>query len=114
MVAILIGAFIAAIIFEIMIRKRVVVAKNEAYKDQYVNKKHMVFEFLLMVMYLFILSVSTFNEKTLYAFLFLFIAIMFLVRAFLDFVFRKAQNRHYISVMYVVVSLVAAAITLIL
>lgn len=110
--AILIGAFIAAIICEIVIRKRIVVAKNTSYKDQYINKKHMVFEFLLIVMYLMILSVSTFTDKTLYAFLLLFMAITFLVRALLDFAFRKAENRHYISAMYVLICLVAAAIAL--
>ena len=114
MVAIIIGAFIAAIVCEVVIRQRVNVAKNESYKDQYINKRHMIFEFLLIVMYLMILSTSTFTEKTLYAFLLLFMAIMFLIRAFLDFVFRKAQNRHYITAMYVVICLVASVITLVL
>lgn len=114
MIAILIGAFIAAIILEIVIRKRITIAKNETYKDQYINKKHMVFEFFWLILYLMILSNVTFNEKTLYAFLFLFVAIMFLIRAFLDFVFRNDQNRHYLSAMYVVICLIGAALALIL
>ncbi|WP_083998394.1 DUF4181 domain-containing protein [Caryophanon tenue] len=110
---ILVGAFLAAVILEVMIRKRITVAKNERYQDQYINKKHMFAEILLLVMYLTILSSATFNEKTLYAFLFLFLAIMFIIRAFLDFVYRNAHNRHYISAMYVVICLVGAAFALV-
>lgn len=112
MIAILGGAFIAAVVGEIVIRQRVDVAKNKSYKDQYINKRHMIFEFLLIMMYLMILSTSTFTEKTLYAFLLLFMSVMFLIRAFLDFAFRKAENRHYITAMYVVICLAASVIVL--
>ena len=52
LVSVLIGAFVAAAILDLYLRKKFNIEKNEKFSDQFLSKGHMMFEILLCIVFL--------------------------------------------------------------
>lgn len=69
--------------------------------DQYVGIWHLFLEVFLCFMFLSFVTVNVFDQKTVYALLMAFIMVLFMIRGFLEFLFRREMRRHIISFTYV-------------
>ena len=93
---ILIG-FIILGIADLTLRKKHQIPKNEKFMDQYISRTHFLVELWLCAMFLVIATLRSLYGIQLYVVLFIFFALVFAIRAFLDYAFRKETKRHYIS-----------------
>lgn len=108
LVTILIGAVITAGIFDLYLRKRFNIEKNEKFTDQFINKKHMLFEIIACVFFLTFISASGMNGKQLYLLVFLFFAMLYAIRTLLERLLYKEKKKYIISIVYVSICLVCA------
>ena len=104
--------FIVIGVADLSLRKKYKIPKNEKFMDQYINRSHFLVEIWLCAMFLLIATLRGLYGIQLYVVLFVFFALVFSVRAFLDYLFRKETKRHYISLAYTVVGLVCAILVL--
>ena len=51
LVSVLVGAFAAAAILDLYLRKKFNIEKNEKFSDQFFSKGHMIFEILLCIVF---------------------------------------------------------------
>lgn len=107
-ITILIGAVIAAGVFDLYLRKKYQIEKNEKFTDQFVNKKHMLFEIIACVLFLAFLSASGATGKQLYFLVFLFFAMLYAIRTLLERLFYKEKKKYIVSFVYVSVCLISA------
>lgn len=108
LVTILIGAVIVAGVFDLYLRKRFAIEKNEKFTDQFINKKHMLFEIIACVFFLSFISASGTTGKQLYFLVFLFFAMLYAIRTLLERLFYKEKKKYIISFVYVCICLVCA------
>lgn len=101
LIVVIIAAFIAAGMLDLTLRKKFKIEKNEKFMDQYVGIGHIFLEILLCIAFLAFITVSLFDQKTIYALLLAFIMFLFMVRGLLEFWFRREKGRHIISFTYV-------------
>ena len=80
--------------------------------DQYINRAHFIVEIWMYAMFLFLISVKEIVGIPLYFLLFIFFALIFSIRAMLEFLFRRETRRHIISLTYTAVGFVAAFLIL--
>lgn len=111
-ITIILICFILLGILDVVLRKRLNIERNERFMDQYIGRKHLIFELWLVVMFLVFATVKGLTGIPLYVILFLFFAMVFSIRALLEYVFKKQSKRHIISIMYTVVGLIAAILIL--
>lgn len=114
LVSIIIGGFIATGILDLVLRKKFKIKKNERFMDQFVNKKFFLFELFLYIMFLASVSMRGMEGKYLYIMLFLFFSVVFVLRAFAEYVFRKEERKYIISFAYLAVCLLCALFILLL
>ncbi|KGR81714.1 DUF4181 domain-containing protein [Lysinibacillus odysseyi] len=107
-ITILIGAVIAAGIFDLYLRKKYKIEKNEKFTDQFVNKKHMIFEIIACVFFLAFLSASGATGKQLYFLVFLFFAMLYAIRTLLERLLYKEKKKYIVSLVYVMICLVCS------
>ena len=105
-------SFIIIGILDVSLRKRLNIPKNERFMDQYVGRKHFIIELWLCIMFLVLVTVRQLSGIQLYVVLFLFIALVFAIRSLAEYVFRKQEKRHYISLIYTFVSLICSIMIL--
>ncbi|WP_431029953.1 DUF4181 domain-containing protein [Lysinibacillus sp. LZ02] len=106
--SLVIGAFIAAGILDLLLRKKFSIETNKKFSDQFLNKGHMVFEILIGVAFLMFISTSGVVGKQLYILLFLFFAMLYAVRALLERLLQREKKKYIISLMYVTICLVCS------
>lgn len=104
--------FIIIGIADLSLRKKHQIPKNEKFMDQYINRTHFLVELWLCAMFLFLATLRSLSGIQLYVVLFVFFALVFAIRTFLDYVFRKETKRHYISLAYTFVGLLCAVFIL--
>lgn len=100
LIAIVIVSFIAAGIVDLKLRKKFSIEKNEKFMDQYVGKWHFLLEVVLIIMFLSYMSVDYFDQTTIYSLLFAFLMLLFALRGFFEYLFRKDKRRHILSFTY--------------
>ena len=108
LVSIIIGGFIATGVLDLFLRKKFNIQKNERFMDQFVNKKHFLFEIFLYAMFLASVSMRGMEGKYLYIMLFLFFAVVFAIRALLEYMFRKKERKFLIAMAYLAVCFLCA------
>lgn len=108
---ILVG-FIVLGIADLKIRKKYNIQKNEKFIDQYVSRTHFIVEIWLYGMFLFLITLKDIVGIQLYFLLFIFFALIFSIRAMLDYVFRRETKRHIIALVYTAVGFVTAFLIL--
>ncbi|MEO4052912.1 DUF4181 domain-containing protein [Solibacillus sp. CAU 1738] len=114
-VSIIFASFIAAGIMDLTLRKKLNIEKNEKFMDQYISKKHFIFEIVLIVLFLTGISTNGYSGKYLYMLLFLFFSVLFVIRAAVEFIFLRDKRKHIISFAYTMICLLCAlAIVLLL
>lgn len=101
LIVIIIIAFFGAGMLDLQLRKKFTIEKNQKFMDQYVGIGHFFVELLLCFFFLSYVTVNLYDQKTLYALLFAFIMLLFIVRGLLEFLFRREKRRHIISFTYV-------------
>ena len=106
LLSVLIGAFAAAAILDLYLRKKFNIEKNEKFLDQFLNKGHMVFEIVLGIVFLLMVSVNAITGKQLYILLFLFFAALYAIRAILERLFQREKKKYIISLMYVMICII--------
>ena len=106
LVSLLIGAFAAATILDLFLRKKLNIEKNEKFSDQFLSKGHMMFEILLCVVFLTMISVNAITGKQLYILLFLFFATLYAIRALLERLLQREKRKYIISLAYVTICLI--------
>ena len=115
LIVVVIAAFIGAGLLDLNLRKKFNIEKNEKFMDQYVGIWHFLLEIVLCFLFLSFVTVNLFDQVTLYALLFAFIMVLFIVRGLLEFWFRREKGRHIISFTYVgLCAIISVAISLIL
>ena len=114
LVSIIIGGFIATGVLDLFLRKKFNIKKNERFIDQFVGKKHFVFEIFLYVLFLASISLRGLEGKYLYLMLFLFFSVVFVLRAFAEYVFRKEERKYIIAFAYLAVCLLCSVFILLL
>lgn len=107
-ISILIGAFIAAGVLDLILRKFYNIERNQKFSDQFINRKHMIFEIVACIVFLMVLSTGVYVEKQLYVLLFLFFAVIYMIRTFLEYVFLKEKKRYIIAFTYVIICLICS------
>ena len=110
--AIILVGFIILGIADLKIRKKYDIQKNEKFMDQYINRTHFIFEIWLYGMFFFLISLKDIVGIPLYFLLFIFFALIFSIRAMLDYVFRRETKRHIIALVYTAVGVVTAFLIL--
>ena len=111
LVIILIGFIILGIV-DLKLRKKYGIEKNEKFMDQYINRTHFIVEIWMYAMFLFLISVKDIVGIPLYFLLFIFFALIFSIRAMLEYVFRRETKRYIISLAYTAVGFVSAFLIL--
>ena len=111
LVIIIIG-FIILGIADLKLRKKYGIEKNEKFMDQYLNRAHFLVEIWLYAMFFFLISVKGIVGIPFYFLLFIFFALIFSIRALLEYVFRRKTKRYIISLTYTAVGIVAAFLIL--
>lgn len=106
--------FIILGIADLTLRKKYSIQKNEKFMDQYISRTHFIVELWLCGMFLLIATLRGLYGIQLYVVLFIFFALVFAIRTFLDYAFRKETKRHYISMTYTFVGLLCAVFILFL
>ena len=106
LVSVLVGAFAAATILDLYLRKKFNIEKNEKFLDQFLSKGHMVFEILLCIVFLTTISVNAITGKQLYILLFLFFATLYAIRALLERLLQRDKKKYIISLAYVTICLI--------
>lgn len=101
LIVIVIAAFIASSMLDLKLRKKFNIEKNQKFMDQYVGIWHLFLEGILCVFFLLFITLNLFDQGTIYAFLFAFIMLLFIVRGLLEFWFRNDKKRHVLSFTYV-------------
>ena len=101
-------SFILLGILDVILRKRFNIERNERFMDQYVGRKHFIFELWLIVMFLVFATLKGLEGVPRYVILFLFFAMVFAIRTLLEYVFKKQSKRHIVSLMYTGMGLIAA------
>jgi len=101
LIFIVIVALFAAGMLDLKLRKKFNIEKNQKFMDQYVGIWHLFLEVFLCFMFLSFVTVNVFDQKTVYALLMAFIMVLFMIRGFLEFLFRREMRRHIISFTYV-------------
>lgn len=101
LIFIVIVALFAAGMLDLKLRKKFNIEKNQKFMDQYVGIWHLFLEVFLCFMFLSFVTVNVFDQKTIYALLMAFIMVLFMIRGFLEFLFRRELRRHIISFTYV-------------
>ena len=107
LVSVLIGAFVAAAILDLVLRKKFNIAKNEKFSDQFLSKGHMLFELLLCVVFFTTISANTITGKQLYILLFLFFAALYAIRALFERLLQREKRKYIISLTYVTICIIA-------
>ena len=113
LIIIFVGFFLLGIA-DLTLRKRYNIQKNEKFMDQYISRKHFIFEMFICVLFLFIVSVRGITGVPLYVILFIFIAMVFAIRAFLEYVFKRESKKYIISLTYTFIGLIGALFILFL
>ncbi|MEK4229129.1 DUF4181 domain-containing protein [Solibacillus sp. FSL H8-0538] len=108
LIAIIIGGFILTGMIDLWLRKKFKIEKNHKFLDQYLNKKHFVFEALACVLFMTFISGNGYTGKDLYFLLFLFFACIFITRAAVEIIFMRAKRKHLISFAYTGVSMLCS------
>ena len=108
---ILVG-FIILGIADLKLRKKYGIKKNEKFMDQYINRAHLIVEIWMYAMFFILISVKNIVGIPFYFLLFIFFALVFAIRALLDYVFRREMKRYIISLMYTAVAFIAAFLIL--
>ena len=106
LVSVLIGAFAAAAILDLVLRKKFNIEKNEKFSDQFLSKGHMLFEILLCIVFLTTISANTIIGKQLYILLFLFFATLYAIRALLERLLQREKRKYIISLAYVTICII--------
>ncbi|MGM9949987.1 MAG: DUF4181 domain-containing protein [Lysinibacillus sp.] len=106
LVTILIGAVIAAGIFDLYLRKKFNIEKNERFMDQFINRGHMLFEIAACVFFLVFISITGVTGKQLYVLLFLFFAMLYAIRTILERLLQREKKKYIISFVYVCICVV--------
>ncbi|WP_332651265.1 DUF4181 domain-containing protein [Lysinibacillus sp. 54212] len=109
LITIIIGAFIAAGVLDLMIRKKFNIERNQKFMDQFINRKHMLFEIAAYFVFLMVISSGVYAGKQQYILLFLFFAVIYVIRTFLEYVFLKEKKRYIITITYVFICLICSA-----
>ena len=104
--------FIILGIADLKLRKKYNIQKNERFMDQYVSRSHFLVEIWLYVMFFFLITLKEIVGIQLYFLLFIFFALIFSIRAMLDYVFRRETKRHIIALVYTAVGFVTAFLIL--
>lgn len=108
-VIVFIVGFIIAGIADLKLRKKYNISKNEKFMDQYINKKHFLFEIFLSMLFVANIAMRGYSGKYLYFMLFLFFAFIFSVRMILEYIFIKQERRFIVSLAYTIVCIACAA-----
>ena len=101
LIVIVIVAFIGAGMLDLKLRKKFNIEKNEKFMDQYVGIWHLFLEVFLCFSFLSFVTVNLFDQTTIYALLFAFIMLLFMIRGLFEFLFRREKRRHILSFTYV-------------
>lgn len=107
-ISVLIGAFIVAGVLDLMLRNSFKIERNQKFSDQFINRKHMIFEIVSYILLLIVVSSGVYVEKQLYVILFLFFAVVYVIRTLLEYVFLKEKKRYIITLMYVCISIICS------
>ena len=97
---------------DLTLRKKHHIPKNQKFMDQYISRTHLLVEIWLCAMFLLVVTLRNLSGIQLYVVLFIFFALVFAIRTFLDYIFRKDTKRHYISLTYTFVGLFCATFIL--
>lgn len=111
-ILIILVGFIALGIADMWLRKKYEIERNEKFMDQYINRTHFIVELWLVVMFLVFATLRGLQGIQLYFVLFMFFALIFAIRALLEYVFKKSSKRYIISLMYTFVGLIVAILIL--
>ena len=106
LVFVLVGAFAAATMLDLVLRKKFNIEKNEKFSDQFLSKGHMMFELLLCIVFLTTISANAITGKQLYILLFLFFATLYAVRALLERLLEREKKKYIISLAYVTICII--------
>ena len=106
LVFVLVGAFAAATILDLYLRKKFNIEKNEKFSDQFLSKGHMLFEILLCIVFLTTISANAIIGKQLYILLFLFFAILYAIRALFERLLQREKKKYIISLAYVTICII--------
>ena len=101
LIVIVIAAFIGAGMLDLKLRKKFNIEKNEKFMDQYVGIWHLFLEVFLCFAFISFMTVNVFDQTTIYALLFVFIMLLFMIRGFFEFLLRRDKRRHILSFTYV-------------
>lgn len=100
--------FVLLGVLDLTLRKKFNIEKNEKFMDQYINRKHFIFEIWLCAMFLLLVSIKGIVGIPLYVLLFIFFSLVFAIRALLEYIFKKESKRHIISIAYTFVGVVTS------
>ena len=107
LVSVLVGAFAAAAILDLVLRKKFNIEKNEKFSDQFLSKGHMIFEIVLCIVFLTTISANAMTGKQLYILLLLFFAALYVIRALLERLLQREKKKYIISLAYVTICIIA-------
>ena len=107
LVSVLVGAFAAAAILDLVLRKKFNIKKNEKFSDQFLSKGHMLFEIVLCVVFLTTISANAITGKQLYILLLLFFAALYAIRALFERLLQREKKKYIISLAYVTICIIA-------
>ncbi len=96
-------AFLVAGFVDATLREKYKIERNKSFSDQFFNKWHMLFEIFAALAFLAVISTYGLTNNVLYSVLIMFFAFLYVIRAALEFTFRRAQNKYKISVIYVII-----------
>ena len=102
----LVGAFVAATILDLVLCKKFNIEENEKFSDQFLSKGHMLFEILLCIVFLTTISANAIIGKQLYILLFLFFAILYAIRALFERLLQREKKKYIISLAYVTICII--------
>ncbi len=111
-IAIILVGFVILGIADLKLRKKYGIEKNERFMDQYINRTHFIVEIWLYGMLLLLVTLKGVVGIPLYFMLLIFFALIYSIRAFLEFVFKRETKRHIVSLMYTATGIVAAFLIL--
>ena len=106
LVSVLVGAFAAAAILDLVLRKKFNIEKNEKFSDQFLSKGHMLFELLLCVVFFTTISANAITGKQLYILLLSFLAVLYAIRALLERLLQRDKKKYIISLAYVTICMI--------
>lgn len=108
LITIIFSSFAILGITDLLLRKKYNIERNEKFMDQYVNRTHIIIEIWFYVMFLLLVSFKGLVGIPLYVILFIFFALIFAIRAFLELIFKRQSKRYIISLMYTGIGLIGA------